>query len=96
MAGSAREPETTSMMWAASAANRNTAPVIQPASGTEPGDQRDRVAQPNAQAVMVIEVWQPGTLKKVTMRINYENEGQPLTYAKDIFIHVNRNPANEK
>jgi hypothetical protein len=51
---------------------------------------------PNAQAVIVIEDWQPGTLKKVTMRINYEKEGQSLTYAKDIFIHAHRNPANER
>jgi quinol-cytochrome oxidoreductase complex cytochrome b subunit len=51
---------------------------------------------PNAEAVMVIEEWQPGTLKKITMRINYEKEGQPLVFAKDIFLHVNRTPANEK
>ncbi|MBP1702719.1 MAG: petB [Chloroflexi bacterium] len=51
---------------------------------------------PNAQAAMVIEAWQPGTLKKTTFRINWEEEGQPFIYSKDIFIHVYRNPASER
>jgi ubiquinol-cytochrome c reductase cytochrome b subunit len=51
---------------------------------------------PNASGVMVIEEWQPGTLKKVTMRISYQKEGQDLTFAKDIFIHIDRTPANQK
>jgi quinol-cytochrome oxidoreductase complex cytochrome b subunit len=51
---------------------------------------------PNAQAVMVVEDWQPGTLKKVTMRINYQIDGQDLVYARDIFIHAYRTPANER
>ena len=51
---------------------------------------------PNAQAAMIIEKWQPGTLQKTTLRINWEEGGQPLTYSKDVFIHIARNPGNAR
>jgi quinol-cytochrome oxidoreductase complex cytochrome b subunit len=49
----------------------------------------------NTEATMVIENWQPGTLKKTVLRIVYTLEGQTIATetAKSIFIHVARDPA---
>jgi ubiquinol-cytochrome c reductase cytochrome b subunit len=54
---------------------------------------------PNVQAVMVIEDWQfdadgNPTLKKITMRIGWQEGGDPekqKTYEKSIYIHVDHN-----
>lgn len=44
----------------------------------------------NVNAVLVIEDWQPGTLKKVTPRIVWEDDGETKSYERHIFLHRDR------
>lgn len=50
----------------------------------------DRGDLNDVNAVLVIEDWQPGTLKKVTPRIVWDDNGQTKSYERHIFLHRDR------